>query len=477
MPSVGSLLITLKAETEGMRADLDKAKSKIREFEGQAVQSGKRAEQAFSNMDSGNMLRGIAKFSLLMSSASKNFADAQTKAFGDALEGASKIAMAAHVGGAGFALLIGGLETYAALKKALDQQELDRVKDLEEHTKTVAKLRLDAAGTLKSLLDAQKSEGEKLADQVEKIAGTIEALQSKLAVSARLPESSTSSAKMSRGAEGSTKAEIADQTEILRILTEQKRVADAKEMRQRDALSKTREITALEMQRADIPSNEIALLQQINDLSKERSDLDGVNLKDAKVKVRDLTLEIEGTQQLLDLTRQINRERADKSLQREVDLLRAVTDEETRQVQLNQKIEDLRKQGASDTLISQYVALKAREPMLQFVKGLSQTLESGITDAIVSGVMDGWDSAAQIWRNVVRSLLTQTIQSLVGTLLQSVVGSIGGALGGGGGGGIAGIVTAIAGGVGGVASGGGGGSVVSDIAPILGGGAGCEGGT
>jgi len=91
-----------------------------------------------------------------------------------------------------------------------------------------------------------------------------------------------------------------------------------------------------------------------------------------------------------------------------------------------------------------------------FFSSVFQTIEGGLTAAIVDGLTNGGKNGADIFRNIVNQLLSQTISSI---LQSGITALFGGILGGGGGGlgGIGGIATALVGGVTGGGGGGGGG--------------------
>lgn len=81
-----------------------------------------------------------------------------------------------------------------------------------------------------------------------------------------------------------------------------------------------------------------------------------------------------------------------------------------------------------------------------FISSVFQTIEGGLTAAIVDGITNGGRNGADIFRNIVNQLLSQTISSILSSGLQAVLGGIFGG-GGGGLGGIGGIATALIGGV------------------------------
>jgi hypothetical protein len=87
---------------------------------------------------------------------------------------------------------------------------------------------------------------------------------------------------------------------------------------------------------------------------------------------------------LLATVKKINVAEADRNLTREVELMGAFTDEQRRQVELAQKLYDLRHGGASESLVAQFAALANQAPVRDFVKSLalpSVIVPDGAVDA------------------------------------------------------------------------------------------------
>jgi len=90
-----------------------------------------------------------------------------------------------------------------------------------------------------------------------------------------------------------------------------------------------------------------------------------------------------------------------------------------------------------------------------FFSNVFSTVENGLTSAIVDGITNGGRNGADIFRNLVNQLLSQTISSI---LQSGITALFGGILGGGAGGG--GLLSTVVSAVGGIAGGGGGGGLM-----------------
>lgn len=200
-------------------------------------------------------------------------------------------------------------------------------------------------------------------------------------------------------------------------------------------------------------SEEIQLSQEIVRLEHERMVLEQTGEASAKREAADLAKIIEGKQELLDVTRRINTATADRNLARELQMMGAITDEQRRQLEIVQKVEDLRKGGASTALIDQFVSLKAREPLLAFARDVKQTLSQSFSDAIVDGIFNGFANGGDLFRSLAQNLVSQTISSVSSQLFD---GLLAGLFGGGGGGGGGSLVSKVAGPILGAIGGGGG---------------------
>ncbi len=206
-------------------------------------------------------------------------------------------------------------------------------------------------------------------------------------------------------------------------------------------------------------ADEVALSQEIVQLEEQLQVLKMGTTDEQRKEARELAIILAAKKDLLETVKQINRATADRNLQWELNQLSAITDEEKRQAEIEKQLFDLRRSGASEGLIAQWTALKAREPLLAFLRDLEQPIENGLSNLIVDGIRTGFENAGDIAEQMWSSLLQSLVQDLVHSGLEQAVAAIARGFGGGG-----------------VAAGGGLGSVFSIIGGVLGGGGGGGGG-
>ena len=454
MPSVGSILLTVQAKTDDLEKQLAKAQEKIRALEGTAKRSGTamasnltgatKAASALGENVGKAVGQKVAQGFLLASSAMKVFDKTQDEATKGLLEGGAKVASAYAIGGPVFGTVIAGLELWA-----LNQEKVARKqKDLMEAARRQSDFRLDAADTLRALMDEDATATEKLTRKIREQGDIIEAVQSKVNVAKRFGDAN--------GTLATNEAELRDRERIVKALGEQLRLEQALEGLRLADLSRSKEIEALRMEAAGVPTAEIGLLQQIATYQEKIAALRGVDSEAARRTTRELALQLEGTEQLLVVTREIGRSKVNEDLSREVETRLAITDEMRRQVELSREIADWTKKGASPALIEQLKAATLRAQVIQEWQPVFRTIESALTDAIVDGLTNGFRNGGDIAKRLVNTLLSQLIGSIVSSGIQALMGGIFGG-GGGGLGGLGGVASALIGGVAGGGGGGGGG--------------------
>ena len=179
-------------------------------------------------------------------------------------------------------------------------------------------------------------------------------------------------------------------------------------------------------------------LRNINlDLAKKQSDED----KERSRKLKEITDQ---------LTNQANAQRDFlRSIDREVQLNSATTDQRREQLRLMHRLEDLRDRGLTlgiDTtrLDSRLFDLEksvrdrmaASGPSIgqDFIESLQFTVSSGLSDVIVDGITNGFENASDIAKQamdaLLRSLINQIVSSGITKLMASIFG--GGRSSGGG---------------------------------------------
>lgn len=208
-----------------------------------------------------------------------------------------------------------------------------------------------------------------------------------------------------------------------------------------------RQADAMQRQFNGEKSNEISLDQEIARITEEIAAYEGATSSKAKDHVRDLVILRDAKAGLLVTTRQINQAEADRALSRQIDQMRALTDEQRRAVDLEQKVFDLRRAGNSSGRIAEFERAFRAQPMMDFIRGIQSELSTGIADGILDGIENGFRNGQEIARSLVHQLLSNVVNSLVGSGLSALFGGIFGGIagGGGGGGGGVGILQTIAG--------------------------------
>lgn len=461
MPSVGSILLTVQAKTDDLERQLAKAQAKIRELEGTAKRSGAAMATSLSAASKASSALGdnigkavgqrMAQGFLLASSAMKVFDKTQDEATKGLLEGGAKIATAFAVGGPVFGVVIAGLEMWAMKQ----EEATKKIKEAHEASRRLSDFRNEARDAFRALQDEEASAVEKLTRKIEAQEEIMESLRSKIRVSDMFGGRATDRATVEN--------ELKDRERIVAKLSEQIRMEQALESLRLGSLGKTKEIAALRMEAAGVPTGEIGLRQQIEDYERRIAALQGIQTNEARKQVRELTLELEGTRELLGLHQDIAATKVNEDLMREIESRSAVTDEMRRQLDLAREITDWTKKGASPALIEQLKAATLRAQVIQEWQPVFRTIESALTDAIVDGLTNGFRNGGDIAKRLVNTLLSQLIGSIVSSGINALMGGILGGGGGGGLGGIGGIATAL---IGGIAGGGGGGGASGGILPL-----------
>ena len=489
MPSVGSLLITLKAETEGMRADLDKAKGKLREFETSAAQSGKGASQGMDIFgDRTRLMAGkVAAAGMLLGTTFKKFSGDADNAFTKVLEGGSKVAAGFALGGPPGAAVVALVEVVGLFaeeaQKAAEASKAwaDELQKVNEGiTKGLGDELKGTVARLKELTESGRSPLEKIAreaDDARRALSYLEDVRDAAGVRLGDMKSSTeidSTSKANFDNLSSMYARIVVLRDLIRALGgEERHVAIDKEVASLHDENEVLSLTAsLEGQLAGTRSNITSATTKLLELERERNLLARDTTDKGKDALEALDKQIERQKQVLAITERFNAESANREISQQIADLGKIPGFESGASAYQKQIETWTRDGANAGLLEAFHRAVAMRPMLELAGSLASSIGSSVSEALYDAIVNGGRGAANILGDLLRTMLRTLLNSIVNSGLTAILGALGG-----GGGGIAGIVTAIAGGVGGVASGGGGGSVVSDIAPILGGGAGCEGGT
>lgn len=229
----------------------------------------------------------------------------------------------------------------------------------------------------------------------------------------------------------------------LRTLRDALAMEEMREKFRRDELAggSLRQAAALQRAFNGEKAEEVRLDQEIEDIVARILVLERLRTKEGQNEADDLREVLRGKQVLLDVTRGINRATGTREMQIELRMLRAITDEQRAQVALEREIEQKRAAGWSKAGIDELVALRARQPMLDFAREMQSTMQGALTSAIVDGLTNGFRNGLDIANQLINQLLTQVVGSLVNTGLNAVFGAILGGGGLGGGGGIASIAT------------------------------------
>lgn len=278
-------------------------------------------------------------------------------------------------------------------------------------------------------------------------------------------------------------------------------------------------ILSIELQEAQIReafagglSNELSLLGEIATLDNQIRYLRGMTGEDARREVSSLEDQVAAKRKLLDTTREINVATANRSLdweiagaealtavdkrrvdlahklddlkrshasqdriarfeaaalaqaqfnadepvRRQLETMRAITGEQQRQVELAHAVEDMRRNGVSESLVQAFSLEKAKEPILatfrEITGSITQTLSSGIVDGLESGFSNADEVIHTIWRSTLTTLLNDLLKMVADGLTSSFSSGLGGVFGslfGGGGGGGGGFVSTLLSSVGG----------------------------
>ena len=447
MPQVGELTIGITARTE----QLDRGtKNATRSVQGFAASVERESARAGASWDT--FAKRSAK-ALSIGAASINaFGVESQNATAKVLGMGAQIGLAFAIGGP----ILGGIAIAATAIGHFAGKAEDARKKAEALTDAAFKRAMGADEVLRALQSEGDSAVEKTVREIDRIDQRVQKLKAEIQF--------TKTGFMDFGAVGVLQAELATLEQINGKLQAKFRLQlSLEQLRQKELTAQfDRQISGMRAEFAGTPSNEIALLQQIEVLEAKRKALIDAQVTGAAEQIRELDLQIAGTEELLGVTREINRARADRSLTKEIELLVAITDEQRRQVELAQRMEDLRRGGASEALIEQFASLKAREPILQFWRSVTDSIGQSLTDAIMDGIETGFQNGTDVARNPVNQLLRMVLSSVIQSGLQSIFGSIFG--GGSGGGGLTGALDAVVGAV----TGGGGGSGGASVAPLPG---------
>ncbi len=436
-------LLTSKADEFGdrMKANAEKARAAVKDLYDEAVQAGVEAERA-SRSDLENAQADAARL--------RERADAVGGIAGMPLGSLGEIMAAREVLNARAAQLAtrGDAEAKAEAA-ALDQ--------LNEKLKALEPLAIAAAVALERLQDAQRARAKGQLSATSD--GTLEAQAREAQVALQAARAGAAGALGDLSEAARRAAANAEGRAALAIAREDLRLRDlsAGSIRQAEAMQRV-----FNGERAD----EVRLDQEIAELAEKIATLAEVPSEEARKEARELGIVLEAKKGLLDATRAINRASADRDLDWELRMLRAVTDEERARVAIEREIDQRRRSGASEGLLAELSAARAMQPTIEFARQLSDTVRGGLTDAIVDGLTNGFRNGTDIARSLFDQLLRQTVGSLVGSLTSALPNLLVGLLGGGGGGGLGGIFGAVAGAFGGGGSAGGG------LGGIIGGGLG-----
>lgn len=415
MPSVGSLLVTLKADVDSLRADLEKAKSRISDFEKHTRKAGESAAKGLAAVGMtaetvkksvGNVATGV----LLM-----------TGAFEDA--GKAGRLMEQSLG----AFLVGGpiaagVAAVSGVFKMLAEDSAEAAKKAEEAAKRVGEEAKKQAKEVEAFWrKVQDERANAFASETERLRSANERLRAELYPVDPVQQMENELAQLRRDLVSVRGPETTGRRELTR--EEQMR---ATQIEERIVLLETKVARELdEAARAALKAAEA--FHAAEDAALKKSDLDR--------KVRALSVDNERVAGSLDDAMGIVREVIPTEAARDVG---ERTGREIGKGLAHGVVEETRAQA--DPIVAQI------DPLFQ---QMGDTLAAGLTDAIMDGISTGFENGAQIAQQIVNNLLAQTLNSILSSGLNALFGSLlggaGGLLGGVGGGAFGGLDLAASG--------------------------------
>lgn len=439
------MLVSVRAETESLRADLDKATAKIKQFENQTKQSSTAVESAFAKITGGQIGAGkLAAGLSLLSSSLKTFGGESVKAQSKLLDAASRIAAGYAAGGPIGAGVVGLTELLGHFaeksRHAADEARASAEAFTAVWDKMIKSAR-DASDKVQGRIDAITERGKspmrKFADEINEAAEALRKLEAlRAGPGLRMGDvTSVSQLTQARNVEGADllRANFQEMTRLRELIPllegQQRRAAVAQVLADLKAQAGVLgQIGAMEAELAGERSDIASITRTITDLERERAILARDTTAEGEKQRDDIDKQIALQRQLLTATKSYNAEKANRAI---LDQIGTLTGEGA---DYKKRIEEWTRDGASAGLIDAFRETVASAPMRRFVSSLSQDLQSSVADAISDGILTGGKNGADILNNLLSSVLRKTIDSIVGDILKGASGFLGGLLGGGGGG-------------------------------------------
>ncbi len=480
MPSVGSMLVGIRAETAELRADLEKNKAELAKFKEAAKKTADEVEDiGHKGHMSGQLItrasREAAQGMALLSGEAKGTARVMSDLVGHGLHGFMHGGVIG-LGIAAGAVLMGALGEHTAeageqAKKAQEKydkwlesikKKAEEAKEGLEHLYNVRKsLELKAQGIDIGAEFLDKGDQAKmLAHLLQDAEDRIAYLKSQLGVGKPTndpndrglypfgPQGGQSMTVWSRRqreykeAQEAIEKEIKSLEEVNRI--RESTIADLREQlkvhkdinketeRQKDVTKDLKESQKeLSEWVTEVEKNEKDFLTDWDKMVKDSEAID----KYAKHTVDHYTIQKEMADALVESTRdhyaalgEVN-----VALEHGVDLIQAQEIyEAVMAARAAERAKKAREDAAEKAQKDAEKELKAIEKeakkelteFLQFFESVENTIASGLADAIVDGIQTGGKNALNIFRNIVNQLLSMVIQSGLKELMSSVLGGM-----------------------------------------------------
>lgn len=394
----------------------------------------------------------VARTLILMSSAMDVFGGTSDDATRKVLGGAAKIASAYALGGPVFGSIIAGLEVFSFL-----QQEADKFFKFLQRGSPIVNRALATTDQLMEDMRSRETPVERLNREIDELIGkisTLETAMGRLQAPTRsrgsiqadinkldedynsLPGFSLTGrskffaqpryVKERRALERELATVVnpvvmdreKDATkEILAIRREQLRVEEALREQRLDVSSIENQTVNMLLAAKGRKENELVLETRLSEITKQIGSLTRANSKvfDEQLEILYRQAEAYGAQ--LEVVRKLNELNRQRTERRELELLRAVTGELRDQVQLVHQVEGFLEEGRSKGFITEFVALKNREPVIRFAQDTFEIVSGALSDGIVDGIYNGFENGADI---VLRASQTY-VKMVVDTWLQKGV--------------------------------------------------------
>jgi hypothetical protein len=507
--AAGSLLITLKAETESLRNDLNKAMGRIKQFEQETKRTSASVSEAFGRMGVGGetlkrSFGQVATGVLMMTGAFDKAGEA-----GKILEQSLGAFLVGGPIGAGVALVSGAFKMLAedqndakiAAEKAAEAQKKwldglnkqaaaasETIKEMNDEI-VASVLRMGGAEGNVALVRLQRKLEEA---QSELSANEAEARKPKILNRVMGPNGQMTAgdfAMYEKEQEALRRSielrETIAQLSVQIAKTQERNAQLAKEQtahetRRATATEAAKDASEVVRSRAEAIAKFWAEAERaanggaaaVREWAEEARALEEASARQAQA-AEDIVRDYESQRQIAEATTEAERDRLEviREIERLLSSGRIGVDqaEGVFDSMMGAKAADRDRKAReamerSSERIGKASGTKAGEAFTEsfgntvearidpFFSGVFSTIQSGLTSAIVDGITNGGKNGADIFRNLVNQLLSQTISSILQSGIQALFGGI---LGGGAGGG--GLLSTVVSAVGGIAGGGGGG--------------------